>query len=232
MAGMVEEHYRGEAGQRYQQQKRAVPSAAVPWVTRLRAAKFQPFVKPADTVVEFGLGLGWNLAQLKCARRIGTDLENFLPADLKGGIEFFTNSSDIASDTADVLICHHVLEHVENPPAMLQEAKRVLKPGGLLLLHVPFEKERRYRNFDPSEPNFHLYSWNVQTLANLVDSQDLAIVECGLREFGYDRFASKLALRLRLGENAFRTIRRLVHLIIPGCEVRLLARKNAVRGKV
>jgi SAM-dependent methyltransferase len=228
MASSTEEHYRGEAGQRYQQQKRAVPEAAMPWVTKLRAEKFQPFIQASDTVVEFGVGLGWNLALLQCARRIGTDLEKFLPEALKPAVEFLSSSMVITSDSADVVICHHVLEHVENPPEMLREAHRVLKPNGQLLVFVPFEKEKRYRSFDPDEPNHHLYSWNVQTLGNLVDSQGFVLQKCELGEFGYDRFAAKLALRFSLGENCFRLFRQLAHLLHPGREVRVVAQKRNI----
>jgi SAM-dependent methyltransferase len=227
MASFSEEHYRGEAGQRYQQQKRAVPEPAVPWVANLRAKKFQPFIKSTDTVVEFGVGLGWNLANLQCLRRIGTDLEDFLPPALKADIEFIAPTEAIPNDLADIVICHHVLEHVENPPTMLREARRVLKTDGQLLAYVPFEKEGRYRHFDLAEPNHHLYSWNVQTLGNLVDSQGFVLQKCELGEFGYDRFASKLALRFSLGHNGFRLFRRLVHLLRPGLEVRLVAKKRS-----
>lgn len=226
MASASEEHYRGEAGQRYQQEKRGVPERAIPWVARLRAEKFQPFIKPTDVVVELGVGQGWNLAQLQCAKRIGADLEDFLPIDLKAsGVEFVRDSASIPDESANVIICHHVLEHVENPPEMLREAKRILKRGGHLLLYVPFEKEKRYRRYDPNEPNHHLYSWNVQTLSNLASSQGFHIEKTFLGEFGYDRFASKLALQFHLGETGFHLIRRLAHLLRSGREVRLLARK-------
>jgi len=227
MANASEQHYSGEAGRRYQQEKRGVPERAIPWVTKLRAEKFQPFITTNDVVVELGVGQGWNLAQLRCAKRIGTDLEDFIPADLKNsGVEFVRHSGSIPDESADVVICHHVLEHVENPPEMLREAKRILKPGGYLLLHVPFEKERKYRRYDPNEPNHHLYSWNVQTLPNLVSTQNLTISKVQLGEFGYDRFAAKFATRFNLGEKTFRFIRGLAHLIRPGREVRLIARKN------
>jgi SAM-dependent methyltransferase len=227
MANASEEHYRGETGQRYQQEKRGIPEKAIPWVAKLRAEKFQPFIKPTDVVVELGVGQGWNLAHLRCAKRIGTDLEDFLPADLKADrVEFVRDSASIRDETADAVICHHVLEHLENPPDMLREAKRILKHGGYLLLYVPFEKERRYRRFDPNEPNHHLYSWNVQTLSNLISSQGFLIKKTFLGEFGFDRFASKLALRFGLGETGFHLIRRLTHFLQPGREVRLIARKQ------
>lgn len=225
MAGTVESRYRGETGQRYQQHKRAVPEAAYPWVARLRAEKFA-FIGPDETVIELGAGLGWNLANLRCARRIATDLENFLPDDLrKSGVEFVPTSSALPDNIADTVICHHVLEHVENPPEMLREAGRLLKPRGRLLIFVPFEKEARYRVFQPKEPNFHLYSWNAQTLGNLIVSQGFSLEQCAVGRFGYDRFAAKLAIRCHLGENGFRLIRRLAHLLQPGLEVRAVAVK-------
>jgi SAM-dependent methyltransferase len=232
MAAGSEQHYRGEAGQRYQQQKRAVPEAAVPWVARLRAEKFQPLIRPTDCVVELGVGLGWNLIDLKCANRIATDLEDYLPQEVKhGGVEFRGSSSEIANESADVVICHHVLEHVEQPIQMLLEIRRILKRGGRALIFVPYEKEPKYRHYDPAEPNHHLYSWNVQTLGNLVASQDFVIEKAETGEFGYDRFAAMLTIRLHMGESVFRVIRRTVHLIRPGREVRIAARKEAIGGK-
>jgi len=232
MAAGSEQHYRGEAGQHYQQQKRAVPEAAVPWVARLRAEKLQPFVRPTDCVVELGVGLGWNLIDLKCASRIATDLEDYLPMEVKqNGVEFQGSSSEIADGSVDVVICHHVLEHVEQPTQMLLEIRRILKRGGKALIFVPYEKEPKYRHYDPAEPNHHLYSWNVQTLGNLITSQEFLIQRAEIGEFGYDRFAAKLALRLHVGEGVFRMIRRIAHLLRPGREVRIVARKEAIGGK-
>lgn len=38
----------------------------------------------------------------------------------------------------DVVLCNHVLEHVENDIKAMTEIKRVLKPGGWAILQVPF----------------------------------------------------------------------------------------------
>jgi len=57
-----------------------------------------------------------------------------------------------ASACADAVLCTEVMEHVPDPDAMLAEIRRVLKPGGALLLSVPFiwrihEEPRDYWRF-------------------------------------------------------------------------------------
>jgi SAM-dependent methyltransferase len=223
---MPDEHYRGGAGRFYHESKRAVPEQAFSWVARLRAEKFQAHIRTTDVVFEYGVGFGWNLAELQCARKIGLDVAEFLEAgNLRHGIEFVTDSKSCPTESIDAVICHHTLEHVPNPLDVLGDIRRLLRPGGKLLAAVPFEKERKYRRYDPLEPNHHLFSWNVQTLGNLVAEGDFKIVETGLGCFGYDRFAAVQAVKWRLGETGFRLIRRAVHLVKPGREVRLLALK-------
>lgn len=219
-------HYQGEAGRAYHGGKRGLPAGALPWVARLRAAKFASHVRETDVVVEFGVGAGWNLAELKCARRIGFDVSEVVAADLAGlGIEFVRESAVLAEASADVIVCHHMLEHALNPAASLAEMRRVLKVGGRLLLHVPFEQEERYRCHDATEPNHHLFSWNAQTLGNLVTECGFQLVSVGIGSFGYDRAAAVWAKRLRLGELGFRALRLGAHLVLSASEVRLVAVK-------
>ena len=219
-------HYVGEAGRKYHEGKRGIPTTAIPWVAALRAEKLAHCVKATDTVLEYGVGAGWNLAHLVCAKRMGFDVSKFLEPEVhKLGIDFVASTQGILASSIDVVICHHTLEHVPNPAEVLQEIKRVLQKNGTLLLFVPFEKERRYRHYNPAEPNHHLYSWNVQTLGNLVADKGFQIAEAHVAPFGYDRFAAKWATRFCLGEKGFRLLRSALHLIKPASEVRLVARK-------
>ncbi len=50
--------------------------------------------------------------------------------------EDLTNLS-FADNSVDLLICHHVLEHVDNVPKALSEIRRVLRPDGIAVLSVP-----------------------------------------------------------------------------------------------
>ena len=222
----TEQRYKGDSGRAYHEDKRSIPDAAYSWVARLRAAKIAPYVTASDTVLEYGAGTGWNLAALTCGRRIGYDLATHLEAEVcQHGIEFISRLDTLAADSLDVVICHHVLEHTPNPAQSLEEIRTLLNTGGKLLIFVPFEKERRYRRYDPAEPNHHLYSWNVQTLGNLVTDCGFVIEQACIGRFGYDRFSAVWAVRLGLGERTFRVIRGLAHSIASMSEIRITARK-------
>jgi SAM-dependent methyltransferase len=219
-----ERWYIGQTGTAYHQGKRAVPNEAVPWISRLRAQKIQAYVSDQSEVFEFGAGFGWNLAQLKCARKAATDLEPSLREVVEPlGIEFFPDTVALSDRSFDVVLCHHMLEHAISPPAILREIRRLLRPGGKLLLYVPWEREAKYRTFDPSEPNHHLYSWNVQTMGNLLSETGFKVQEGKVVKFGYDRFAAMCSLKARAGEPGFHLIRSTLLLLKPAYEVFVLA---------
>jgi SAM-dependent methyltransferase len=228
----AQRHYAGEAGRHYHLEKRGLPPEAQPWVARLRSRKFAPFIRADDVVLEYGVGSGWNLAELACRRKIGFDVADFLEPSLRElGIEFIGDTQPLPDAAMDVVLCHHTLEHLERPADALRDMRRLLKPEGRLLLYVPFERQRGGEQFRREEPNHHLYSWNVQTLGSLVEETGFRVLEAGLGEFGYSRFAAAWAARLRLGETGFRTLRGLLHVIRPLSEVRIIAHKDTAVPK-
>ena len=53
------------------------------------------------------------------------------------------------SDSFDLLICNHVLEHIPDDRTALSEIHRVLRPGGRALISVPIERNRQDTYEDP-----------------------------------------------------------------------------------
>lgn len=222
--------YSGESSAKYHLDKRSIPAQALPWICELRARKFQPHVSSGAVVFEYGVGYGWNLAHLSCGRKIGCDISTMLETEVrKLGIEFIYKPEEILDATADIVICHHALEHLSSPSEALAQMHRILKPNGVLLLFVPYEKEKRYRQFNAGEANHHLFSWNVQTLGNLVEVCGFKFVEGGLQKFRFDRFAARVAMKLHLGRAGYFAVRALALLVAPEYEIRLIARKNLTR---
>lgn len=57
----------------------------------------------------------------------------------------------------DVATCFEVIEHVENPEELIEEASRILKPGGLLVLSTPHGRMERLHNRSPRTPHYHYH---------------------------------------------------------------------------
>lgn len=72
-----------------------------------------------------------------------TDLSGFFLADQHYDI----TNIPIPNDTDDLIICYHVLEHVENDRQALKELYRVLKPGGVCLIQTPFKQGEIVEDF-------------------------------------------------------------------------------------
>jgi SAM-dependent methyltransferase len=67
-------------------------------------------------------------------------------ADVKMDIQQIPDGDN----TYDVVICNHVLEHVDNDILAMQEIFRVLKPGGWAIMQVPVNWDRDYTYEDSS----------------------------------------------------------------------------------
>jgi SAM-dependent methyltransferase len=221
----ISRRYQGDAGRIYQQ-VHDVPPVAHDWIAADRARKLGPFVDPDEIVFEYGVGLGWNLTAIVCRQRLGYDVADFLEAQLSAkGITFVADPHQMAQGSVDTVICHHVLEHLPDPAAVLLDIWRLLRPHGKLMVVVPYERERRYRHFDPGEPNHHLFAWNVQTLGNLLTEMGFRVHLSTLGRYGYDRFLSVWAVRLGIGAAGFRLLKKIVLALIPLQEVRMMASK-------
>ena len=74
----------------------------------------------------------------------------------------------------DVVLCHHVVEHVEDDQAVLRECRRVLRPGGLLLLGIPQEDgaigrwlRRLHRRLYAEGEHVHFYT--IRSMTELLE---------------------------------------------------------------
>jgi SAM-dependent methyltransferase len=75
------------------------------------------------------------------ARYLGidtTDAKRDFGYEISDTLYFEGDSWPVDSESVDCVLCTETLEHVLEPPKLLAEAQRVLRPGGRLLLTVPF----------------------------------------------------------------------------------------------
>lgn len=91
-----------------------------------------------DVVLEIGAGNGFLRpvvkAELPDALYVGGDIAPTERTD----VVLDAGMLPIASQSVDVVLAVEVLEHLPDPRALLSEASRVLRPGGRLILTVPF----------------------------------------------------------------------------------------------
>lgn len=105
-------------------------------------------LKPGSTVIDIGGGLratpgrgnrydhkNRHLAEplKKVSYKVLDPIPDYGP-DIVGDI----HALPMPDNSVDALICIAVLEHVENPVLAMKEMHRVLKPGGMLFVYVPF----------------------------------------------------------------------------------------------
>jgi 2-polyprenyl-3-methyl-5-hydroxy-6-metoxy-1,4-benzoquinol methylase len=105
---------------------------------------------PAGQVLEFGAGTGTfarRLADGGFAKKISCADILPRPDDLPVGVEWIAadlnNPLPVADATFDGIISTEVIEHLENPRAVFREFRRVLRPGGWLVLTTPNQESLR-----------------------------------------------------------------------------------------
>ena len=78
-------------------------------------------------------------------RKLYHSTNDYITADLESPLadeHFDVESIPMEGSSFDVIICNHLLEHVENDRKALSELYRILRPGGWGILLVPEDRSR------------------------------------------------------------------------------------------
>jgi SAM-dependent methyltransferase len=103
------------------------------YLLRSRFDWMKPWIKDGDVVVEIGSGAGF------APRYLGREI---ILTDIVANdwLDLVMDGTKIAlgDGSVDIVIASNALHHFPQPMAFLNEAQRVLKPGGLLLLNEAY----------------------------------------------------------------------------------------------
>jgi ubiquinone/menaquinone biosynthesis C-methylase UbiE len=92
-----------------------------------------------------GEGYGTNLLAQKAKSVVGVDIDRSTINEAKdkyrkSNLSFLESSATLADHSIDVVVSFETLEHTSDHGQFLSEIKRVLKPGGLLIISTPDKK--------------------------------------------------------------------------------------------
>jgi len=129
----------------------------------------------------------------------------------------------------DNIICNEVLEHVFNPKDFLSEIIRILKPGGLMLMTVPFVWDEHEQPYDYARYSSfglkHLLQENgFQIIEQRKSVDDVGVIFQLINAYIYKKIIGKSIRPNRIKRIIIRTFCSVFNLA--GCLLRLVLPKN------
>jgi 2-polyprenyl-3-methyl-5-hydroxy-6-metoxy-1,4-benzoquinol methylase len=121
--------------------------AVIRWIEgqRLKIIREMVAEDPNHQILEIGSGGGHVLRMFKRAKLTAVDVSDVFLASAKKNlagydVEFIKGEIDklsLPAEKFDRIICTEVLEHTQDPEAILREIARLLRPGGRAVITVP-----------------------------------------------------------------------------------------------
>jgi len=126
--------------------------------------------KHYDVIIDVGGGRSKYKKILKCNSYISTDIEDRI-GDGAVVIADANVTLPFNDATANLVICTEVLEHLHSPLNAVEEMARILKPGGKIVLTVPFLWPEHEAPVD-----FYRYTqWGVTHLLTTAGFEDITL---------------------------------------------------------
>ena len=117
-------------------------------------------------IFEYGCGIGQGIAALPHAS--GWDVSSEArEICLRRNLRVYDDIDTVPRKAWDIVLCRHVLEHLENPLQHLKLMRELIAEQGELLIVLPREKHY-LASFTP-DLNQHLYCWNFRAINNLLE---------------------------------------------------------------
>jgi len=176
---------------------------------RDKIALVQQFQPTKGELLDIGAGTGDFLVVAKTAGWNITGIEPSIQAKKLAqskGVTFADNLASIADHSKDVITMWHVLEHVPDVQAQIEELKRILKPDGVLIVAVPNYKSydaQYYQEFWAAyDVPRHLWHFSKTAIKKLFAAQQIDLVK--IEPMKFDSFyVSLLSEKYKTGKMNF-----------------------------
>jgi 2-polyprenyl-3-methyl-5-hydroxy-6-metoxy-1,4-benzoquinol methylase len=133
----------------------------------------EKFVKN-KTVLDFGCGSGYGTEMLSknAAKVTGADISKEAVDYAKNNYNSdnldFKTISELTDQKFDVITSFQVIEHVPNDIEYVTKLKKLLNPGGYLLISTPDKTHRLFNHIQKPWNIFHLKEYTPKSLENLL----------------------------------------------------------------
>jgi SAM-dependent methyltransferase len=143
------------------------------------------------------------LKKLKFNNLFGVDL--YIDSNISyDGINIFKGSVFEITDTYDVIILNHSLEHMPNQLDVISKLYRLLEPGGICIIRIPlsssFAFDKYRENWVQLDAPRHFYLHSVESIKILIDQVGFNISKIvydstSFQFWGSDNYLRNIALK-------------------------------------
>jgi len=144
--------------------------------------------KPGGRLLEIGFGSGQTLRRLQA---LGWNVEGveFDPVAVNNarasGLKVHLGdlaSLNLTEESFDAMVSSHVIEHLPDPEGFLNECRRLLKPGGTLVVYTPNSRAFGHHLFGQDwlnlDPPRHLHLFNSTNLTAMCRRVGFSDISC------------------------------------------------------
>ncbi len=183
--------YRSEDGTRFN----VVLESIVRYFTAGKAAKIRKFHDSRGDLLDIGCGRGLFLDIMKRDgwRVTGVEFSEETASYAAGVYDINVISPQammvLPDESYDVITIFHVLEHMQDPAAVVRTCRRLLKKNGLLVIAVPnlssLQADVGKSNWFHLDVPYHLYHFTLAGIQRLLLDNSMKIVR--VRQFDFEQ---------------------------------------------
>lgn len=162
--------------------------------------------KNKGILLDIGCGTGDFLAAAKSS---GWQVKGYEPNEkarkiaIQKGVELTYSTEDLKDNSVDVITMWHVLEHVPDVKAQITEIKRLVKPGGTVIIAVPnyksFDAQHYQNHWAAYDVPRHLWHFSKKSIQSLFAAQGLELFQ--VKPMWFDSFyVSLLSEKYKTGK--------------------------------
>lgn len=159
---------------------------------------------PPSKILDVGCGLGFLLSAIDDKHsKYGLELSSLAAENAEKFAQIYRQKleeSDFNENSFDVVISHHVIEHIETPEIFLKKIKAILKPDGILILSTPDFKsvcaELFGENYRMFHDKTHISLFDFYSLKQMLQDFKFEIKEVDFPYFDTEYFTQENILRV------------------------------------